>query len=82
MLKTGELANDVGTVLFGEEAVKNGLICEVGGLSAALSKLYELIDFKRKNKDEITKCALNVRNRSIPEIGLEYTDSPHGGTLQ
>lgn len=82
MLKTGELANDVGTVLFGEEAVRNGLICEVGGLSAALSKLYELIDFKRKNQDEITKCALNVRNRSIPEIGMEYNDSPHGGTLQ
>lgn len=51
MLKTGELANDVGTVLFGEEAVKNGLICEVGGLSSALSKLYELIDCKRKNNE-------------------------------
>jgi ClpP class serine protease len=36
MLKTGELANDVGTVLFGEEAVKNGLINELGGLSEAL----------------------------------------------
>jgi len=43
MLKTGELANDVGTVLFGEEAVKKKLICEVGGLSDALNKLYELI---------------------------------------
>jgi ATP-dependent protease ClpP protease subunit len=40
MLKTGELANDVGTVLFGEEAVKNGLINELGGLSEALKKLY------------------------------------------
>jgi ATP-dependent protease ClpP protease subunit len=48
MLKTGELANDVGTVLFGEEAVKNGLIDQVGGLSDALKKLYELIDIKRK----------------------------------
>lgn len=44
MLKTGELANDVGTVLFGEEAVKNGLISEVGGLSRALEKLYSLIE--------------------------------------
>ena len=48
MLKTGELANDVGTVLFGEEAVKNRLICAVGGLSDALNKLYELIARKRK----------------------------------
>lgn len=49
MLKTGELASDVGTVLFGEEAVKHGLIDEVGGLSNALSKLYELIEKKRKS---------------------------------
>jgi len=48
MLKTGELANDVGTVLFGEEAVQHGLINEVGGLSKALNKLYEFIDVKRK----------------------------------
>ena len=48
MLKTGELANDVGTVLFGEEAVKYGIIDELGGLSAALNKLYELIEIKRK----------------------------------
>lgn len=48
MLKTGELANDVGTVLFGEEAVRNGLIDELGGLSHALNKLYELISRKRE----------------------------------
>ena len=48
MLKTGELANDVGTVLFGEEAVRNKLICAVGGLSDSLNKLYELIAQKRK----------------------------------
>jgi ATP-dependent protease ClpP protease subunit len=47
MLKTGELANDVGTVLFGEEAVKNGLINEVGGLAEALKKLYEFIKLYR-----------------------------------
>lgn len=47
MLKTGELANDVGTVLFGEEAVKSKLICAVGGLSDSLNKLYELIAQRR-----------------------------------
>jgi len=50
MLKTGELANDVGTVLFGHEAVKHGIIDEVGGLSSAWKKLEELIEKKRKNQ--------------------------------
>ena len=48
MLKTGELANDVGTVLFGEEATRTGLIDEVGGLSDAIAKLNSLIKDKKK----------------------------------
>ncbi|HOA54965.1 MAG: translocation-enhancing protein TepA [Clostridiaceae bacterium] len=54
MLKTGELANDVGTVLFGEDAVRCRLINEVGGLSDALRKLYELIE-QRKMKNGVVK---------------------------
>jgi len=50
MLKTGELANDVGTVLFGQEAVDYGIIDEVGGLASALGKLDHLIDKKNQNK--------------------------------
>jgi ATP-dependent protease ClpP protease subunit len=50
MLKTGELANDVGTVLFGEEAVKYGLINEVGGLAESLRKLYDFIKENREKK--------------------------------
>ncbi len=49
MLKTGELANDVGTVLFGEEAVSNGIIDDVGGLSSALEKLYGYIQAFKKS---------------------------------
>lgn len=53
MLKTGELANDIGTVLFGEEAVRNGIIDDVGGLADALKKMYEMIeDDRRKNNAE------------------------------
>ncbi len=52
MLKTGELANDVGVVLFGEEAVQTGLIDAVGGLSDAIAKLNELIEENRKKKAE------------------------------
>lgn len=53
MLKTGELANDVGIVLFGEEAVRNGLIKEVGGLAEALNKLYEFIKIERDKREII-----------------------------
>lgn len=44
MNSTGGLLNDVGTMLSGEEAVKEGLINAVGGLKEALAKLYELIE--------------------------------------
>ena len=39
-----DMANDVGTILYGEEAVKAGLIDSVGGLSDALEKLRELTE--------------------------------------
>lgn len=48
MLDTTQLVKDVGTMLEGEEAVKEGLIDEVGGMKEALSKLYSLIDEKRQ----------------------------------
>ena len=44
MNSTDNIANDVGTVLFGDEAVKLGVIDEVGGLSQALSKLRSMIN--------------------------------------
>lgn len=43
MFRTGELARDIGTVLVGEDAVREGLIDEVGGLSQAVARLAELI---------------------------------------
>ena len=43
MLDTTQLVKDVGTMLEGPEAVKEGLIDEVGGMKEALGKLYELI---------------------------------------
>jgi ATP-dependent protease ClpP protease subunit len=43
MLDTGILTKDLGTILVGEDAVREGLICETGGISDALHKLYELI---------------------------------------
>ncbi len=46
MLDTSMLVKDVGTMLNGKEAVREGLIDEVGGIREALSKLYELIAAK------------------------------------
>ncbi len=46
MYSTDELANDIGTILIGKEAVDYGLIDEVGGFSYALKKLNSLIDNK------------------------------------
>ena len=51
MLKTGELANDVGTVLFGQEAVEHGIINEVGGLASALKKLDYFIEQRKQNPE-------------------------------
>ena len=44
MLNTAELTKDLGTVLIGEDAVREGLIDEVGGIKDALAKLYEMIE--------------------------------------
>ena len=43
LTRTGEMANDMGTILIGPEAVACGLIDETGSLEKALSKLRELI---------------------------------------
>ena len=43
MLATDELANDLGTVLTGQQAVESGLIDQLGGLSDALAWLHSQI---------------------------------------
>ena len=44
MLNPTQLVKDVGTMLEGTEAVREGLIDEVGGLKEALAKLHQMID--------------------------------------
>ena len=43
MHNTEMLSKDLGTVLVGEDAVRQGLIDEVGGIKEALKKLYDMI---------------------------------------
>ena len=47
MHNTGELVMDMGTVLNGQQAVEEGLIDSLGGLSDALHYLYREIDASR-----------------------------------
>lgn len=50
MSQTDDLLNDMGTILIGKQAVAEGLIDEVGGISAALTKLEVLIKQKSDNE--------------------------------
>lgn len=51
MNKTGELVMDLGTVLDGETAVKNGIIDRLGNLSDSFDELARLIDTKKEQID-------------------------------
>ena len=44
MLSSGDMANDVGTVLYGEQAVAEGIIDRIGTLGDALEALYGQIE--------------------------------------
>lgn len=48
MMATGEMATDVGTILYGKEAVSSGLIDKLGGLSDALAALHRMIEKNKK----------------------------------
>ena len=52
MLNSDELISDFGTVLLGEEAVKEGLIDKVGSLSDALESFAQLIEEKRISDEQ------------------------------
>lgn len=49
MLDSSQLVKDVGTMLSGKDAVKEGLIDEIGGMKDALAKLHKLIEKKQEN---------------------------------
>lgn len=54
MMATGEMATDVGTILYGKEAVASGLIDHLGGLSDALNALHTRIEnLKKEEKSDL-----------------------------
>lgn len=50
MFRTGELVRDIGTVLIGRDAVREGLIDSVGGLTEAVRKLESLISGRQQTE--------------------------------
>ncbi|MEI3219209.1 MAG: ATP-dependent Clp protease proteolytic subunit [Lachnoclostridium sp.] len=52
MLNPTQLVKDVGTLLEGQQAVDEGLIDEVGGMSDALNKLHEMIESQKQKNNE------------------------------
>jgi len=51
MLDTSTMVLDIGSILIGEDAVKEKLINETGGLYEAMEKLYELIEENKQDKE-------------------------------
>lgn len=49
MLNTGMLTKDLGTILVGEDAIREGIIDEVGGIHQAMQKLYEMIKQRKQS---------------------------------
>jgi len=50
MMATGEMATDVGTILYGKDAVASGLIDSLGDLNDALSDLHTMIERQKNEK--------------------------------
>lgn len=50
MMATGEMATDVGTILYGRDAVSSGLIDSLGDLNDALTELHAMIEAQKNEK--------------------------------
>lgn len=64
MMNTDEIANDVGSVIDGEQAVQLGMIDEIGGIGQALAYLRSRI---RKGKRQKSTPALRSRKDDSPK---------------
>ena len=52
MMATGEMATDVGTILYGEDAVASGLIDSLGDLNDALTELHTMIENRKHENNK------------------------------
>ena len=68
MMNSGELVMDIGTVLDGEQAVEEGLIDSLGGLSEAIAKLYALIESSgNEKKKELEEREEEQKPKAAPK---------------
>ena len=74
MMNTGEMVMDVGSVLDGDAAVREGLIDELGGLARVVEKLYELIEAN----DNKSKKKPNKKATKQPEKTQKATKTTAG----
>ena len=56
MMQTGEMVMDVGTIIDGEQAVKEGIIDRLGSLSDAIEELYSMIEEEKDVSAHDTDC--------------------------
>ncbi|WP_202078024.1 ClpP family protease [Caldalkalibacillus salinus] len=80
MFQTGELTRDIGTNVVGTDAVKYGLIDNVGGLGDGLKKLNDLIE-ERKPEQTEGHYPPNEEEDNVVQ-GNEGRDQDQGGMLQ
>lgn len=73
MTATGELVMDVGTVLDGEGAVKEGLIDHLGGLSDAIETLYKMIDEQKASGQNSINEEKKEDNKKLQNPKTEKT---------
>lgn len=58
IMERDELVLDIGTVLDGKNAVKEGLIDHLGSLSDAVNRLYKLIEKKKSSAEKKTRLTV------------------------
>ena len=80
MMKKDELVMDVGSVLDGENAVKEGLIDSLGGLSDAVQCLYSLIEENKCDKFVCKKKTVDTKSAGSTTKSAKKTTSKKNGT--
>ena len=72
MMATGQIATDVGTIVYGKEAVQSGLIDRLGGLHDALEALHRMIETKKQRKSSEKAGEENKRHKKYrnPETDM------------
>ncbi len=78
MLRTGELARDVGTVLVGSEAVREGIIDRVGTLEDAMAEVYRRMRLEGGGQGDVDDRAARDHLAAAVGGGDDGAQAPSG----